>query len=227
MILTFDLDDTLYDERTYVESGLLAVARFGEAEFGWDRGESLWFMIGVLDRDGRGAIFDQWLSAHGKLSRELVAECVRCYRHHAPVLALDQRAAALLPQLARYPLYIVTDGHKIVQDRKLTALAIRPLFKHAFITHRYGTKNAKPSLHCFELIRKAEQCRWQDIVYVGDNPAKDFVSLNRVGAQTVRVLTGVHRNAVAAPGFEAQHRIRDLSAFAALLPELETARAAR
>lgn len=218
LILAFDLDDTLYDERTYVESGLRAVADYGRDQYGWDAEESFALMIEILDREGRGGVFDHWLAHHGRSGKGRVEECVRVYRHHRPSLSLSREAAALLPRLRQYPLYLVTDGHKVVQQRKVEALGIAPLFRQVFITHRYGIRNAKPSLHCFDLIRRREGAAWNDIVYVGDNPAKDFVALNRVGAHTVRVLTGVHAEVRAAPGAEAAHRIASLTDLPKVLP---------
>lgn len=221
MVLIFDLDDTLYDERIYVESGFRAVAEFGRSSFGWDGEASFRFMLDVLDREGRGAVFDRWLEAHNSYSKKLVRACLRCYRGHTPRLWLNDEARTLLPQLKDHPLYLVTDGHKIVQQRKVEALGIAPLFRRIFITHRHGVRNAKPSTYCFERIRQLESCRWPDMTYIGDNPAKDFVNLNRQGAHTVRVLTGVHRSAQAAPGYEAQHRIAHLGCFLPLLSKLE------
>lgn len=218
MILIFDLDDTLYDERTYVEGGLRAVAAFGEERFGWNADVSFDFMLNTLDNEGRGAIFDRWVTAHGQYSKSLVQVCVQRYRRHRPRIRLNDHAQELLPALKAYPLYLVTDGHKVVQQGKVEALGIAPLFRRVFITHRYGVKNAKPSLYCFERIREMERCDWQDMTYVGDNPDKDFVSLNAKGANTVRVLTGVHRNKDAKPGYEARHRIADLGYLADLLP---------
>jgi putative hydrolase of the HAD superfamily len=216
LILAFDLDDTLYDERTYVESGLRAVADYGAARFGWDADRSFARMVEILDAEGRGTVFDRWLAGHGQSGKGLVAEAVRAYRHHRPHLSLSPDAAALLPRLRDHPLYLVTDGHKLVQQRKVEALGIAPLFHKVFITHRYGVHNAKPSLHCFERIRGLEKADWRDIVYVGDNPAKDFVSLNAVGARTVRLVGGVHGGVEARAGHEAQHRIHSL----AELPEV-------
>lgn len=221
MILVFDLDDTLYDESRFVESGFRAVARFGKQQFGWDEQDSLAQMMKTLAREGRGAVFDRWLAAHGRHGKALVATCVKAYRHHKPTLSLFPEAASLLPSLSAYPLYLVTDGHKIVQANKVEALGIAPLFRKCFITHRYGIRNAKPSPYCFELIRRREKADWRQIVYIADDPSKDFVGLNPLGAQTVRVLTGRHRHVTAKPGFEARHTIPDLSAFPALLAEME------
>lgn len=221
MVLVFDLDDTLYDERSYVESGLRAVASLGEAQFGWDADVSFRFMVEVLDSEGRGAIFDRWLQSHGRYSKTLVDILVRHYRHHVPDLRLDPHAETLLRRLKDHPLYIVTDGHKIVQQLKVEALGIAPLFRRIFITHRHGIARAKPSTYCFERILSAEKCGWSDLTYVGDNPAKDFVALNEEGAHTVRVLTGMHRDVKAARGYEAEHRIAHLGEFWKLLPKLE------
>ena len=221
MILIFDLDDTLYDERSFVISGLRAVAHHGEAEFGWDAGTSLHFMTGVLESKGRGRIFDDWLGAHGKCTRGRVNECVKIYRHHRPVLSLFPAARAVLDRYGSVlPLYLVTDGHKIVQRNKVDALGLWPHFRRVLITHRFGRHNAKPSTHCFERIRESERCHWPDLIYVGDNPSKDFVNLNRIGARTVRVLTGVHRDRKASPEFDAQHTIADLNELPRLLDEL-------
>jgi putative hydrolase of the HAD superfamily len=216
MILIFDLDDTLYDERTYVDSGLMAVAQYGEARFDWDVRASFRFMQGVLERDGRGRIFDNWLATHGRESEHFVTECLRIYRHHTPTLSLAPEAAALLPRLAaEYPLYLVTDGHKIVQQKKVEALGIAPLFRRVMITHRFGIRHSKPSIHCFDLIRRNEQCVWKDMVHVADNPAKDFVNLKPLGVYTIRVRTGMHSNVMAKPGYDANISIDSLE----VLPE--------
>jgi putative hydrolase of the HAD superfamily len=221
MILAFDLDDTLYDERAYVESGLRAVAAWGRAHLGLPAAPSFRAMRATLDTEGRGRIFDAWLASHGRASRSLVRTCVEVYRHHAPAIALDPKIRALLGRLAiHHPLYLVTDGHKVVQANKVAALGLAPLFRRVFITHRFGIRHAKPSAHCFELIRRAERCDWTDLAYVGDNPAKDFVTLNRLGATTIRVLTGVHRDVVARRGFDARHRIATLTALPALIAQL-------
>lgn len=122
---------------------------------------------------------------------------------------MPQEHHQLLQQLPK-PLYLVTDGNKIVQQNKVEALGIAHYFKRIFITHRFGIKHAKPSTYCFELIRKAEKCEWQNMVYVGDNPVKDFVNLNRLGAHTVRVLTGAHRNINTLAEFDAEKVVNDL-----------------
>lgn len=224
MVIIFDLDDTLYDERSYVESGLKAVSRFGYSRFGWDADESFHFMIENLDCRGRGGIFDQWLSSRGKYSKTMVKKCVGVYRHHTPKLTLFKEAKDLLPKLTGNPLYVVTDGNKIVQQIKTQSLRLLEIFRHVYITHRYGIKYAKPSTYCFEKIREREGIKWRDMIFIGDNPEKDFINLNPLNVHTVRVLTGGHRNSIAKPGFDARYTIDDLGSFLELLEHIEKAR---
>ena len=213
MILIFDLDDTLYDESRFVDGGLKAVARQGEARWGWDAVQSLDRLRDILARDGRGKVFDRWLEEHDAWSRSGVRDCVRAYRNHTPDIELFPAARRMIDRYRpRGPLFLVTDGHKIVQRNKVDALALWPDFKRIFITHRFGVAAAKPSIHCFERIQAEAGCEWRDMVYVGDNPAKDFVNLNTLGVSTVRVLTGGYSEIPARPGHDALITITDLDA---------------
>ncbi|WNO61809.1 HAD family hydrolase [Rheinheimera sp. MMS21-TC3] len=209
MIYIFDLDDTLYNERQYVESGLHAVARFAAKRWLLDEDTSYQTMLQLLDSQGRGRIFDDLLAPHKLATKANIKACVSRYRLHQPEISMPQEHHELLQKLPK-PLYLVTDGNKIVQQKKVQALGIAHYFKRVFITHRFGIKHAKPSTYCFELIKKTEQCQWHDIVYIGDNPAKDFVNLNTLGANTVRVLTGVHRNKQVLAEYDAKHQIQNL-----------------
>ncbi len=209
MVLIFDLDDTLYPEISYVQSGFSAVADSLERRYGWHAGESLEHMNEDLRTRGRGSVFDALLESRRALTRKAVRECVAVYRNHKPRIALAPEAEAFLRRWPGRP-YLVTDGHKVVQAKKVEALGITPRFKRVYITHRHGVCHAKPSPYCFDLIRRTERCNWSDLVYVGDNPIKDFVSLNSLGGTTIRVLTGEYRNVSAQPGHDGHHRIDSL-----------------
>lgn len=222
MILIFDLDDTLYEERLFVESGLRAVARFGAEAFDLLPWEASYARMKQLLRDeGRGRIFDTWLLEHGLKSQKRVAQCVKVYRHHMPDITLPCLHREILKSLGTLtPTFLVTDGHKIAQQRKIEALDIADLFDRVFITHRFGVCHAKPSLHCFDIIRRSLNTQWEQLLYVGDNPAKDFVNLNKMGSTTVRVRTGAHAATEVPPGFEARHQISRFPDLVPLLKEL-------
>lgn len=217
MILIFDLDDTLYDESRFVEGGLRAVARRGEELWGWNAAQSLDTLVEILARDGRGNVFDKWLEGHGAWSRRRARDCVQAYRYHRPEIELFPAGRRMIDRYRQGgPLYLVTDGNKIVQRNKVDALGLWTDFKKIYITHRFGVAAAKPSTYCFERIKAETGCEWRDMVYVGDNPVKDFVNLNTLGVFTVRVLTGSHKESLALPGHDALFTIPDLDC----LPDL-------
>ena len=219
MVPIFDLDDTLYPERTFVESGFLAVALMFEQRHGWSAQESLAHMQATLKQEGRGAVFNRWLQSKHAFSTLRVRQCVDIYRHHRPTIELAPMAREVLGNFSARP-YLVTDGHKIVQKNKVDALGLKPMLQKVYITHQYGIRYEKPSIYCFDLIRKRENCAWNDMFYVGDNPAKDFVNLNLIGVHTIRITTGEHAQAVAQPGFDAKYSISALDELEALVKEI-------
>lgn len=206
--MIFDLDDTLYPEMTFVRSGFRAVAEWGTSEFGLDADGSFHDLLDILNKEGRGKVFDIWLAGRNK---KFVAKAVQVYRKHEPKIDLFPEAKKALRDLEVYPRYIVTDGNKNVQQSKVNALSLTQNFKKIYITHRYGLANAKPSVHCFSLIRHREACDWRDLIYIGDNPNKDFVNIKQKGARTIRVLTGVYKDLRLSKKLEADCSISSLS----------------
>jgi putative hydrolase of the HAD superfamily len=219
VIVAFDLDDTLYPEETFVRSGFRAVARALHERHGVDEDEAFAIMWDSLTRSGRGTQFDDVVAALGV--RQSVRELVRIYRHHRPAIALPERSRAVLERLAPRPLYVVTDGHKVVQQNKLDALGLPPFLRHAYVTHRYGIANRKPSVRVFELMMRRERCGPADVVYVGDDPSKDFRNLRPLGVHTIRVRTGRHARVEVPPDEDAERTVASLGAVPAIVSELE------
>lgn len=217
MILVFDLDDTLYDESTFVESGFGAVARMLAPRLEVPPHVLQARMRELLRDHGRGRVFDLLLAEHGDIDPALVEECVRAYRGHVPDIALAPGVREMLAGLTHEHLYLVTDGDPDVQGRKIAALGLEPYFVEMFRTWSFGPDAGKPSLHCFTLIRERENCDWPDITYVGDDPSKDFVSLRAVGARTVRVHTGRCADAVADAGYDADEHVAAVTDVPSLL----------
>jgi putative hydrolase of the HAD superfamily len=213
-VIVFDLDDTLYDEMTFVRSGFKAVSAFLEEQLGIPAKQSYRGMIERLERDGRGKVFDAVLREHGCHSKRLALRCVSVYRVHHPDIRLLPDAEYALERLGGvYPLYIVTDGNKHVQWNKLKALGLadHPHIRRCFVTRRFGIRREKPSPYCFGLICRAERVEPRDVVYVGDNPNKDFVGIKPLGFRTVRIRRGAYAGVRKSPEYEAEHEIEDLT----------------
>tara|TARA_Y100000589_G_C27186575_1_gene642961 strand:- start:1202 stop:1867 length:666 start_codon:yes stop_codon:yes gene_type:complete len=220
MIIIFDLDDTLYKEIDFVKGGMRAVSYFLEDHIRENSKSIYSELIHILHTEGRGKIFDKFLNGKRKFNKYLVARCINEYRFHSPNIKLYESAQKFLNANKFKSLYLVTDGNKNVQWSKIKALDLERFFKKIFITHRYGIKNAKPSLYCFEKIKTLEQADWKDLVYIGDNPAKDFVSLKKVHAKTIRVLTGNYANTLAPEKFDADYTINSLDKLDLLLDKI-------
>jgi putative hydrolase of the HAD superfamily len=223
VIVAFDLDDTLYPEETFVRSGFRAVARALHDR--WDVPEERAFdvMWESLKGRGRGTQFDDVVDALGLRGRQSVAELVRIYRHHTPEISLPPESRAVLEALRPRPLYVVTDGHKVVQQAKIDALGLAPYLRRAYVTHRYGIHNRKPSVHVFELMMRRERCAPSEIVYIGDDPTKDFRNLRPLGVHTVRVRTGRLADVAVPADEDAERTIATIAAVPAVVAELEAA----
>ncbi len=211
-VFIFDLDDTLYDESTYVAGGFRAVAAWLAERHNADAEACVRLMDEHLVRFGRGKVFDAVLERHGLHSRQMVNECVRVYRSHTPVLELHPDAVQCLKRLRDHPIYIVTDGNKHVQLRKLQALGLYESsgIRKCYITRRYGVHNEKPSPYCFWLICREERIEPAQAVYIGDNPAKDFVGIKPLGFRTVRIRRGAHKDRQTSAEYEADRSIDTL-----------------
>jgi len=212
MILIFDLDDTLYDEKTYALSGIKEVARLVSPRFGLSVRKSFNFMENEVLFGDRKRVFNLWLN-YANLPQSLVKECIAIYRGHKPEIKLNESALNLLKIFSNIPKYVVTDGNKLVQSRKIDALNLQKYMNRSLITHRFGTKHAKPSIYCFELIKSLEKCEWNEMIYIGDDPSKDFLNIKPLGVHTVRVLTGRHKDVKVENRYDASNTIKDLWGF--------------
>ena len=211
MILVFDLDDTLYDEITFVYSGFETVSEYLSNEFNLDKEKIYNSLKKELHKNGRGRVFDTVFKKNKIYNQKLVNKCIYLYRLHSPKIKIHDDTKKLLESLSNFNKYIVTDGNKIVQKNKIKALKIEHYFKKIYITHNYGIKHSKPSLYCFNKILENEKIYdTNKLVYIGDNPNKDFVNLNKNGFQTVRILNGSYKNVRLQRHFEAQYQINEL-----------------
>ncbi len=209
-VLVFDLDDTLYPELSYVHSGFRAVAAMLSPLLAVPAETLAAGMMAEEATQGRGHVFDNVLRQHGRWSKTLVASCLRTYRQHQPTLALYPDAEQCLQRFGAWPRYLVTDGHKEVQARKVAALNVPSYVRHAYLTNRYGRHRAKPNPHVFQLICQREGVAPGQVLYVGDNPRKDFVGIKPLGFKTVRILRGNYAHLEADAAHEAHRRIYSL-----------------
>jgi putative hydrolase of the HAD superfamily len=185
--LVFDLDDTLFPEREFVRSGFAAVdawLRKDKAIVGFMERASTEFGSGV-----RGDIFNRALSSLGVVDDpQLVRQMVAVYREHQPQISLFPDAQWALDYFATTTqLGLITDGHLKVQQRKIAALSLSHRFEAIVYSDTFGRQGWKPSPLPYEEVTKKLGCAPSECVYVGDNPAKDFVTAKQLSWLTIRV----------------------------------------
>ncbi len=189
-VVVFDVDDTLYLERDYVRSGFDAVGQYLAERFGLaSAGDQLWagFCAGV-----RRDAFDRVLTANGLApTSELVAELVAIYRNHEPTIALAGDAVQLIEWLidwlAPRAMAIITDGPASSQWAKVKALELEQVVDHVVVTADLGPGHHKPDPLPYLAIEERFQTEPRRCWYIGDNPAKDFVTPQARGWTSIRI----------------------------------------
>lgn len=176
-VIVFDLDDTLYKEVIFVESGFRAIAlHLGNPSYA-DEMMSLW-------RDGQNA-FEQIIGNHS-LSTS-VEELLTGYRTHVPTIELETSTAATLDALTASGkiLGIITDGRSLTQRNKINALGLSHWIgdDNIIISEEFGS--SKPDIKNYQFFMS--KYPGKTYTYIGDNIAKDFVAPKSLGWQTICV----------------------------------------
>ena len=183
----FDLDDTLFPERSYVLSGFRAVGEWISETYS-TRG--FFETAARLFGEGhRGRIFDEVLSTLGiRADPPLIDSLVACYRNHRPEIRMYDDVERALGHYRRYQTTgIITDGYLVAQKRKVAALGLGQLVDHIVYSDEFGRDHWKPSTVPYLMMMKMTGCRGPDCSYVSDNPLKDFVTAKSLGWTTVRI----------------------------------------
>ena len=174
-VIVFDLDDTLYKEVSFVESGFNAVARYlGNLSYA-DEMMSSWRRV-------KNA-FEQLLSNHSLTSS--VEELLTIYRTHVPTIELETSVVATLEALVENGeiLGIITDGRYITQRNKIKALGLSRWIAddNIIISEEFGS--AKPDIRNYRFFMS--KYPGKTYTCIGDNVAKDFVAPKSLGWQTI------------------------------------------
>ncbi len=206
-VVVFDLDDTLYLERDYVESGLRAVGDWATDQLG-----IAGMGVGMLEHFGAGArghLFDDALAGAGiEPTPALIARMIQVYRQHRPRIQLAEDAARYLAcPPPRTGLALITDGYLDAQKRKIRALGLHASgIEIAVCTDRWGRENWKPSCRAFEHVQAFFGLPAGAFVYVADNPAKDFHAPKRLGWHSVQISRSGRLHVAASAGSEPADR---------------------
>lgn len=189
-LIICDFDDTLALERDFIKSGYRHVARFLCGKFG-GLGECACVQIFEEEfRISRQGVFDRSVERiFGAPNQALALELVEQYRNHFPRLSYQPDVAEFL-RLARERganTAIITDGNPRTQRNKLEATGALGDFGACVITSEFGPDWAKPSPKAFEFLAEKFGAKFENMVYIGDNPAKDFAVSAKLPIKTAQI----------------------------------------
>lgn len=208
-VVAFDLEDTLYQEIDFLKSGYHAVADYLSASLGID---DLYKEMIDAYLAGEKDVFQKVMDDHQLFIEKSVLTDV--YRYHIPQIYLDSEVRPVLEQLhAQYHLALITDGRPKTKRNIINALGLSEFFdwSDVYISDEVGHLKTTP--YSFEKIMATyPDCQY---LYVGDNPAKDFLVSNRLGWTTVCLLNNgqnIHPQDFTLPaGYLPQRKIKDIT----------------
>ena len=217
--IVFDLDDTLVWERDYVRSGFRAVDA-ALVPLGLVPGAAFGRLWADFEAGARGDQFNRLLAAFPDAAVS-VADLVDVYRTHTPDLALDAERRALLAALRPgHRLGVITDGPLASQTAKAACIGLAALVDAVVFSDAWGHAAWKPSPRPYPEAARALGLAPAALTYVGDNPAKDFVTARALGWQTVRLRHPAQLRHAAEPpddAHAADHDVTSVRDLAALL----------
>jgi putative hydrolase of the HAD superfamily len=182
-----DLDDTLYPERTYFESGLAAVADFVAGDDPTERCAWRRRLFADVRDHGRAGALDRIPPRDGFAAEGWRAALLHVYRTHAPELDAfpDVDAFIACARLNERRLGLVTDGKSCVQWRKVAALGLDRRLDAVVCSDDIDAP--KPALEPFLAAAARLGVEPQACIYIADDPSKDFIAPARLGMGTIEV----------------------------------------
>jgi len=142
-----------------------------------------------------------------------VQELIRVYRNHKPEISLYKDVMPVLKKLKEqnYKIGIITDGHLATQKTKIDSLNINYLFDEVIITDELGREYWKPSPVAYEVMSKKLNVDYSEMIYIGDNPSKDFYISSIHPVITVKIKRlGYYNNAEYFKGIKENFKIETL-----------------
>lgn len=188
-----DLDDTLYDESTYVAGGLRAVAAHMANQYAAHADTLYDVMQADIAQNGRGTAFNAALRAVGQSDGPLQVDVlVSIYRQHRPAIALYPDAARFLAELSlelpHLKKALLTDGLPLMQKNKVVALGLANSFNQ--IVYCWDLAAPKPATAGFLKALQGLEVGPEACAIIGDRVDHDMAPARALGMHTIRVARG-------------------------------------
>lgn len=192
--VVFDLDDTLISEKEYIESGYSHIASLLSRKLE-ENPEVVYDELMLLFKTSPKNVFNRLLDIYEiKYTEEDIKGLVEEYRNHQPLISFYPDVLPCLRLLKERGIKtgIITDGFVNAQRNKLMTVGAYDLFDEVIITDEMGIEYRKPHPRAYELMRERLNVEFDEMIFIGDNPEKDFHIGNTYPIKTIRI----HRKGV-------------------------------
>lgn len=207
--ILLDLDDTLYAERTYFESGLAAVADFVAGDDPIEQRNWRRQLFADVRDNGRKGVIDRIPPPADRAIEGWRTALLHVYRTHRPELKAfpDVDGFIARARLEGWRLGLVTDGKSCVQWRKLEALGLHERLDAVVCSD--DIDKPKPAPELFLAAAALLGVAPEGCVYIADDPSKDFIAPRGLGMGAIHIRRGLaHPLARPAPHPTAEARCR-------------------
>ena len=187
----FDLDDTLISEKEYIKSGYKEIAKYINKIYKIDNINNIYDkLIGLFNLDSK-YVFNRILEYYNiEYNEDQIKKLIKIYRSHIPNIKFYGDVIPFLNKLKskKIKLGIITDGYIETQRAKLNKLGAFDIFDYIIITEELGKEFWKPNPKAFEIMKEKLNVKFQEMMYIGDNPKKDFYISKIYPIKTIRIL---------------------------------------
>jgi len=195
--IIFDLDDTLISEKDYIISGFNHVARILSDKTGISQNNIVSDLVNLFDTSSKYVLNRFFEKNNIEYTDELIKELISEYRSHLPNVKFYDDVLPFLKEVKNLGIKtgIISDGYEIAQKQKLKVIEADKYFDAIILTCELGNEYWKPHPKAFELISKKLNVAFEEMIYVGDNPEKDFYIGKLYPIITVRInRNGIYRS---------------------------------
>jgi putative hydrolase of the HAD superfamily len=226
--VVFDLEDTLFDKSDWI----IPAIEYAAEQFGLDLTRTAELLQEYSQRPtGLDAnVYNHVLLGCGQFdtAMNVRALCAWANQYHPARGSLQLypgTLTALECMSAKYKLAIVAEGQVETQKLKISALGIEPVIPViAYSDEIDGIRSRRPDPRGVLLAIQKLNLPPSEVLWVADNPARDFLRLRERGVLTARVLTGeCSRQDPPSQAHAADYNISSVARLPALLEELKGA----
>ena len=172
----FDLDDTLFYEIDFLQSGYRYILKSYPIE-----NKRIHLFQEMMEKYHSHENVFEWLAyIFSELEIDITKEdFIKQYREHLPDIKLREDAQEFLSELKNrdIPFGLITDGRSLTQRNKLKALRIESWFKDIIISEEFGSEKPDSRNYMF-FYEKYPQ---SNFYFIGDNTKKDFIVPKQLG----------------------------------------------